>query len=195
MPLVKFDDTYYNHPSIYGGEFGGYNRANKDNLYNLCRDGEISQVLGLKPGDSILFVGSGFGWIEESWQEQGLGPICSVDTSEWIQQNTVTNSVVTIHSYDVTNLNDQLSIKSVLGLTATDMITWCITDVINTLSDEECLTLTQALRSISLNVVHRVVAMPNDIPGLLTYNWKSLAEWKSLLDPDKLLVFYRNTLI
>lgn len=200
MPLVDWNqEITYNHPHVYGSS-GGYNRDNKVNLYYMCQQELLIRLFPFSPGETILLVGAGFGWLAEDFLSHGLGPVCAVDTSAWIQAEKINHSVVDVHDLDVTNAQDQDQIKVILGLDTTDKIDWCITeDFFTGCSDSECLVIANALRSIGKNVIHYITPPPLVMPGpesvLYNRNWKTGAEWKQLLAPDYILMVRSGTVL
>ena len=189
MSIINYNlESTFNAPDCYG-DSGGYFRTNKDYLMDVCEHWRLRTTLNPQPGDSTLLLGAGFGWIAEEWIAQGLGPICAVDTSEWIQSEKANNAVVEIHSYDITNLEHQLAIKSLLDLQPNEKIKWCITeDFFTGCSDSECLNIAETLRNIGENVVHYISPPPRSPDILPDRNWKTGEQWKSLLSPDKVLI-------
>lgn len=181
MPLFNFNtSTYYD--TAYR-RFGGYNRANRISIMNNNQN-VLKNQIGIQPGDTILIVGCGFGWIAEEWTNSGLGPICAVDTSLWIHDNTSTESTIPIYNIDLNTQSGRESALSVLRLGPTDKVTWTITeDMIACLTDSENLELAANLRLISTNVVHWTT-IPYDFNTLQVHNWKTKADWELLLSPD-----------
>lgn len=197
MSLINWNDEYtFNHPNVYG-DCGGYNRQNKENLYYLCQHFLLRTAFPFQPGETILLVGAGFGWIAEDFISNGLGPVCAVDTSAWIQAEKSQHSVIEIYNYDVTNVTDQESIKQVLGVTGSSKIDWCITeDFFTGMSDSECLTIAQSLRDIGNQVIHYISPSPGTVSGVLANrNWKTGAAWKQLLTPDLVLMGRSNLVL
>ena len=87
MPLIDANDPRIwdgGSISVYrnrvNGRFVGYTREVRRN-YMGNDHWVLRQKLGLKPGQSILIVGAGYGWVAEDWQTIGLGPIICVDNS------------------------------------------------------------------------------------------------------------------
>ena len=190
IPNYNLESTY-NDPFMYGS-CGGYYRKNKDYIMGASKHYKLKQIINPKPGDTILLVGAGFGWIAEDWLLSGLGPICAVDTSDWIQNNKNQHAVIEIHNYDVTNKTDQLNIKNYLRISSDKKIKWCITeDVFSDCIDSECLLISQHLRNIGENIVHYISPPPRSSEILCDRNWKTGTQWKMLLSPD--LIFMKGT--
>ena len=192
MPVANFDLEYtYNCPENYGN-FGGYCRANKDNLYDLCADFKLLEIVNPQPNQTILIVGAGFGWIAEKWLAQGLGPICAVDTSAWIQSEKQAHAVIPIHNYDVTNVLRQLEIKQLLGLQPEQKIDICITeDCLPGMTDQECVDVSGSLNQIGNRVVHYITPPakdPNYDANIVPRNKKTAQSWKFLLPNDSILM-------
>lgn len=176
-------EDIFNHPANYGIFPKGYTRANKfliwDHDHYFARD-----AFGIKPGESIVLIGAGFGWVAEDWIREGLGPICAVDTSQWIQSRKDIESQIPIYPYNVNDTSDRKLIMQIIG----GDIDWCITeDMISCLSDSECITLCANLRKIGSRVAHIVSATTDRLPQ---HNYKTKEEWINFLSPD--LVFVRG---
>jgi len=192
MPLVDFDD-----PELWNGgptslyrdaEGRGYVRETRGSYYGESGEDAIAlrNALGVLPGDSIIFVGGAFGWIAELWERDGYGPIVVTDTSAWIHANKAANAVVEILNEDGATSESRDAILDALGV---PVATWCISeDVIPTLTADEAQAMAANMRLVADNVAHwvttKMVAQDERL------NWKSLEEWKALLDPD--LVVARN---
>lgn len=179
-------EDIFNHPANYGIFPKGYTRANKfliwDHDHYFARD-----AFGIKPREGILLVGAGFGWVAEDWIREGLGPICAVDTSQWIQSRKIIESQIPIYPYDVNDVSDQILIKQTIGCD----IEWCITeDMISCLSDEECVILCKNLRQLGRRVAHIISPTTDRLPQ---HNYKTKEEWKTFLYPDA--VFLRSECI
>lgn len=197
MPLVDWNqETTYNHTDVYGG-IGGYNRNNKEGLSIICNHRFLREAFPFQPGESILLVGAGFGWIAEDFISNGLGPVCAIDTSTWIQSNKNDNSFIEVYNYDVTNDQHKNSIKQILNLSVEEKIDWCITeDFFTGLSDVECLNIANHLRILGNNVIHYITSPPKKTTEtLMTRNWKTQEEWKELLSPDYILMVNSNKVL
>ena len=197
MPIIDWNqEITFNHPDVYGNS-GGYNRQNKDYLIDVCSHKSLINLFPYQQNETILLVGAGFGWIAETFIERGFNKICAVDTSLWIQQNKHIHSIIDIHNLDVTNLSDQQSIKQILQLQQNEKIDWCITeDFFTGITDQECLTISSCLRDMGKNVIHYITPPPvRDLAYLKNRNWKTGAEWKTLLSPDKILMVNSNTVL
>lgn len=177
-------ESTFNHPKNYGMLPGGYCRANKSAIWYNDQY-RIRSELGIQPNESILLVGAGFGWLAEDWIADGYGPICAVDTSNWIQSRKSQESNIEIYSLNVTNLADQNTIKNLLGITPGNKITWCITeDILVCNTDDDCLQISESLRNIGNNVVHISSSPSVTLPD---HNWKTITEWENFLYPDKIV--------
>lgn len=182
MPLVEFNKAYYD--TCYQFCEQGYTRAEKFRVLHNIDHIVFKNALQLQPGDSILIIGAGFGWQAEEWINMGLGPICAVDTAQWIQDNKATESVIPIYDFDITTQAGKDQAKSILGITGNNKIKWAITeDMIVCLSDAECLLLASSLREIAETVVH-YTTVPTNFNTVIPHNWKSIADWKTFLSPD-----------
>jgi hypothetical protein len=184
MPLVDYNlkstfDVAYN-------DSGGYSR---DTRPVILRDAplRLAQVLHMQPGEPILIVGAGYGWIAEEWLDMGLGPICPVDTSEWIQSSKYDSSTIEIYSLDVSKEADVQRIHQLLDTTR---IEWVITEnVLPVLTDDECETLSRHLHSFCPNIIHYMqTSKPHTDPQ--KHNWKSADEWKDLLPADRIVDYF-----
>ena len=197
MPIANYNLEYtYNCPQNYGN-WGGYNRSNKDYLYNLCKDFKLLDLVNPQPNQTILMVGVGFGWIAEKWLERGLGPICAVDTSAWIHSEKHNHAAIPIYNYDVNNTQHQLEIKQILGLQPSEKIDICITeDCFTGMTDQECVQMSQSLGVIGKKVVHYISPPAADPEYDLTIfpgNKKTAEGWKSLLSNDSIIMRYIGT--
>lgn len=193
MPIIDYNsESAFSHPTVYGA-IGGYNSANKGFLWLAMRHAEFLPKLDIKPGDTILMIGVGFGWIAENWIEQGLGPICAIDTSRWIQSAKSQHATIEIHDFDVTDYSTHEQIKQILGLQPQDKIDWCITeDFFTEITDQECIDISLALRTIGNNVIHYITPKLSEdllqIPEIGIRNYKTESEWNTLLSPDKIVI-------
>jgi hypothetical protein len=199
MPIANYNLEYtYNCPENYGN-FGGYNRNNKEYLFDLCRDFKLLEKVAPQPNQTILFVGSGFGWIAENWISHGLGPICAVDTSNWIHSEKHIHAAIPIYNYDVTNAQHQGEIKQLLGLQLDQKIDICITeDCFPGMYDSECLAMAESLRSIGNRVIHYITPPAKDPNYDLTIfpgNKKTAEGWKALMPTDSILMRFSGVYI
>lgn len=163
---------------------GGYTRSNTRLVELVKQDArEMAGLLGLQPGQKIVLFGAGFAWEAEELQVMGLGPICCVDFSTWIQANKSGNATVTILDEDGGTAQSQRNIKTALGVTGNDKADWAISmDMAPWLTDAECTKYAEAMRSLATQCAHVIsIAEVNKPP---VGNWHSLEEWKSLLTPD-----------
>jgi hypothetical protein len=199
MPIANYNlESTYNCSQNYGS-WGGYNRPNKDFLFNLCKDSKLQEIVNPRPAQTILMVGVGFGWIAEKWTQQGLGPICAVDTSTWIHSQKHTHAAIPIYNYDVNNAQHQLQIKQVLGLSPTQKIDICITeDCFTGLTDQECVSISASLNAIGKRVIHYITppaADPNYDTTIFPGNKKTAEGWKAMLPNDSIIMRYIGTFI
>ena len=191
MPLYNFTGDYYNQ--IYPGLLS-YTRENKNVLVQLEDQILLKNALGIQPGESILIIGAGFGWRVEDLVTLGLGPICATDTSAWIQENVQTeaNPGIIIYNLDINDAIDRDAIKAVLNLGASDKFKWGITeDVLPCLTDQECIEMSNNMRTICESVVH-YVSIPNklntpEFNPTLSHNFKIGPDWKNLLPNDTII--------
>lgn len=177
MPLLDFNDKAV-WDSLYRcqpeGQVLHFERAAKSAL--LGNDHwELLKALDLKAGQSIVIVGGAFGWVAEDWIEAGYGPITVVDNSTYIHVRKAAHARVPI---------------------ATELPTgpkadWLITeDVLPGLADNEIGQFLAPLRSRAKTVAHWVTVglrrydNPNVWAGDARLNWKTLADWKTLVAPD-----------
>lgn len=192
--IAKID---YNQKSSYDeagySMFGGYLSVNKETIWQAAKHQDLLPKLNIVPGESILIIGAGFGWIAEKWISRGLGPICAVDTSQWIQAEKSQNATIEIYNFDITDYSTHDQIKQILGLQSSDKIDWCITeDFFTEIPDQDCLSISEALRSIGKNIVHYITKKPED--DLLSYpqfamrNYKTEVEWNTFLLSDRIII-------
>lgn len=166
---------------------GGYSRANTTVFGLVQKDAAmVRQLLNLQPGQKIAAFGAGFGWEVEEWQAAGLGPIIAVDFSTWIQANKTGNATVTILNEDGTTTQSRNRIKSALGVTGNNKCDWAISmDMAPWLTDAEILRYVQPMRDIATRVAHLIsCADPAVWEGAPVGNWKTLEQWKVLLNSD-----------
>ncbi|HEY6617421.1 MAG TPA: hypothetical protein VIZ32_22995 [Vicinamibacterales bacterium] len=179
----------YNDPetwaSLYGGD--GYVRANKDSILGHDHH-RLHEVLGIEPGQSIILIGAGFGWVAEDWGAAGLGPIVAADSSTWIQTNKPLQATLPIYNENSSTGGSRSKILKALGQAKA---TWCISeDVMPALDDDEAVQLALRMRLMATNVTHwmscgvRKHDDPNAWAGDPRLNWKTLEDWKELLTPD-----------
>lgn len=154
---------------------------------------------GLTPGQRIVLIGGGFGWVAEKFIAAGYGPaadgtangkVAVVDTSTWIQSNKAANAQLSISNADVNASTGRRAIRNLFG-SNTATIDWAISeDVLTSLigtgptpgGNNEIVPFCQNLRSLATNVAHWVsVGTASSDPR---YNWKTLAEWKAWVSPD-----------
>lgn len=201
MPLVDSNDpalwvgptALYQQYRADGTGPVGYERSVKDHI--LGNDHlMLKQALGIQPGQSIVLLGAGFGWVAEGWAALGLGPIAAADNSTFIQGNKTGNAVVPILNEDGSTNASRGRIRQALGLTGGNLATWCISeDVLPIMSDAEARTFASRMRLIGTNVAHwisvgaRRFDNPNVWAGDARLNWKTLADWKALVTPDRVV--------
>ena len=187
----------YNLKSTYDNAgysmFGGYLAENKEIIWQSAGHTKLLPQLNISPGQTVLIIGAGFGWIAEKWQAQGIGPICAVDTSQWIQSEKAQNANIEIYDFDITDYSTHDSIKQVLGLQPSDKIDWCITeDFFTEVSDQDCLNIALALRNIGNHVVHYITKKPAEelltITEFAIRNYKTEEEWNGLLSSDRIII-------
>lgn len=191
MPLVDSNlaatwDSLYGAQQIgESGEYVHYDRRIRDRITGGLA-AKLIAALNLQPGQSIGIIGAAFGWVAEDLFAAGLSPIVAVDTSAWIQANKTQHATVTILNEDGTTNASRGRIRQALGLTGNNRATWAISeDVLPVLSDAEAQTLDSNMRLIATNVAHLVSEVtPSGDPRL---NWKTIAQWKSLL-PNAVIV-------
>jgi hypothetical protein len=203
MPLVDSGDASLwdgGPTSLYrarvNGQSVGYTRAAMQ-MY-LGNDGyRLREVLNIQPGQSIILVGAGFGWVAEQWMADGYGPLVAIDTSPWIEANKAQNSTITIYAEDMETNQSRGRVRQALGLSGNQRATWCISeDVVGLLADAEAAQMAERMRIVGTNVAHwiscgvRRFDNPNVWAGDSRLNWKTLEDWKTLLAPD--LVVARN---
>lgn len=175
-----------------GGTRLGYSRAAKERLLG-DNHWKLLASLAIQKGQRIVLMGAGFGFVGEDWAAAGYGPIVNCDTSSWIQSNKTANATVAILSEGATTTASRRNIRTALGGTNVNP-DWIITeDVLPTLSNAEVTTLVNALRQFAATtkIAHWVTIpylLPSTFNGL---NWKTLADWKTLVTPD--LVVNRGT--
>jgi len=193
MPIIDYNlESAYSDPTNYGA-IGGYNSTNKEFLWKVLRHDEFLPRLDIKPNDTILMVGVGFGWIAENWIAQGLGPICAIDTSHWIHSAKSQHANIDIYNFDITDYSTHDQIKQILGLQSSDKIDWCITeDFFTEITNQECIDISLALRSIGNNVIHYITPKLSEellsIPQIGVRNYKTEEEWNTLLSPDRIVI-------
>lgn len=179
MPLVDpNDDTIWSQwYSVYmdDGTTAGYERRAKDRILGSDH-WRLLEALGITKGQSIIIVGSGFGWIAEDWTDAGYGPVICLDTSSWIQEHKAKHAIVPIYDYDILTEQGRSDTLSLLDGKAD----WIITeDVMPCLSDIECLNLSSICSLLGDNTAHWIT--PNASSPM---NNKSIEEWKYFISTD-----------
>ncbi len=121
----------------------------------------------------------------EEWTAFGISCAC-LDTSTYIQGNKVGNANLTINNIDISTNQGRTAARALLGT-----VDWVITeDVLPMLSDAECTALGTRARSVNANVkvAHWVSpSTPSGVESVPTMNWKTLAQWKTLMSPDTIV--------
>jgi hypothetical protein len=179
MPLANFNDItvwndWYQIP-MDDGTVAHFERRAKDLI--LGNDHlRLAEALDIQPGQRVVLIGAGFGWIKEDWEAAGLGPIIATDTSELIQFLKIYHAVVDVLDADVLTDDGRRAICIALGGSPDILIS---EDVLPCLDDSECLALVEAMRGMAPKVAHWVTA--NAQMGL---NSKSIEQWKDLVSPD-----------
>lgn len=173
------------------GSVVGYDRRAKDRI--LGQDHwALLKALGIVKGQRVVLLGSGFGWVGEDWTAAGYGPIVCCDTSTWIQANKAQHATVAILNEGASTTASRRNIKVALG-GQNVVVDWAITeDILPWLTDAECTALAAAVRQLATNVAHWITpgygvggaGSPAQDTGL---NWKSMASWKALVAPDKVV--------
>lgn len=209
MPLVDSNDVAMwdggptsLYRALHNGQRVGFTRETMWNFYGDPNEpgnspDRLRMALNLQPGQSIILVGAGFGWMAEKWQEAGLGPIVAIDSSTWIQANKAQHARVQVHNEDASDNLSRGRIKQLLGLQGNERAAFAISeDIVAGLSDQEAQVLAVRLRLLGTTTVHWITTGrrrfddPNTWAGDQRLNWKTLEDWKVLLAPD--LVVGRN---
>lgn len=160
------------------GKILGYERAAKEIIVGKSQEG-LRQALQLKPGMNILLVGGGYGFIQEYWEDAGLGPIVTTDISNHIHQTKTENAVVPIYNESALTEESRNNIQALFDGPIDVIIT---EDIIPCLTDQECAELSTALGIMCNNVVHWVTSLPCNYS--VAMNWKTIQQWKDLLLND-----------
>lgn len=146
---------------------------------------KLRDALGLQPGQKICLVGGGYGWVAEDWGAAGLS-VTVCDTSAYIQANKTSQSTVQVLNESGLSVQSRRNLLTVAGLPQNGKFDWIITeDVLPMLTDNECLPLGSECRKFGLNVAHWVSV--KEAGNFAPLNWKTLAEWKALMTPDKVV--------
>ena len=161
------------------GEYVGYCRKAKQAFYGMDVQSLIS-ALPFKRRDKILFVGAGFGWMQEDFAEAGFKHrnMLSLDTSRWIHANLADNAVVTVEFLDVMKSGDR---KIIMTKLKPD---WIISeDCLPLFSNDEVLEFCKCLRIMAPKIARWVTPLvgSSQHPQM---NWKTLEDWKKLVAPD-----------
>lgn len=195
MDLFDYDlESTFNHAQNYGA-YHGYYWENKEEIWTGQRHQVFLNSLQtrIQTGQTVLMVGVGFGWFVDKMLEINLGPICAIDTSEWIHTYKHIHSSIDIHNIDVTDYSTHSTIKSILNLSSSDKIDWCITeDFYTEITDSKCVEIATALRTLGNNVIHYITRCPPassfSNPEILQRNWKTKEDWETLLSPDEIYI-------
>jgi hypothetical protein len=201
MPLVDSND-----PTVWSSTYRvyvdgverGYERAAKDRIMGEDPDRMVEALVrvGLQKGQRIALIGCGFGWMAEQLVELGYGPIAdgtasgrivNVDTSTWIHANKANNAVIEILNQNINASTGRRAVKSAFG-SPNAVIDWAISeDVLPILTDSEVSPFCSALRQAAVNVAHWVSVLYPEADQDTRMNWKTLADWKTLVAPDHLI--------
>lgn len=195
MPLVDTDlEQTWNE--LYTG---GFIRANKEAILGSrgLPPGQgdhwrLAKALNLQPGQSIVIMGAGFGWVAEDWVAGGLGQISCVDNSAYIHSNKNEHAVVPLHNENGQTQASRARIRQTLNLQGQVRADWCISeDVLPVLSDAEASQFIASMRLIGATAAHWVSISVNPANSDPRLNWKTLEQWKAIVAPD--LVVERGT--
>lgn len=193
MPIIDYStEAAFNELYNYGC-IGGYYSENKETIWQGFRHEFFLPKLNIKPNETVLIIGAGFGWIAEKWKSQGIHLICAVDTSPWIHSAKAQHANIDIYDFDVTDYSTHDSIKQILGLQPAEKIDWCITeDFYTEITNQECLDIAIALRALGNNIIHYVPPKPDErlfsIPEIAMRNHKTEEEWSAFLFPDRIVI-------
>lgn len=206
MPLVNSDQAALwdgGATSLYRDGIGrGYVRDAMRDYYG----NDVAELIaaleskGLTKADRVVLLGAGFGWAHEQFLAAGYGPtadgtangkLLSVDTSAWIQSNKNGNATVTILNADVNAATGRRTIRQQFGSNNAE-VQWIVTeDILPVLSDSECGILATNLRGLAATAVAHWITVgtrvwndPGTWAGDARLNWKTLADWKALMQPD-----------
>ena len=161
------------------GEILGYERKAKPGIIGLDAE-KLGNALNLQPGQRILLVGGGYGFVQEDLEQVGLGPIVTTDISAHIQGTKSENATVEIYNESALTFESRGRIQALFEGPIDVVIT---EDVLPCLSDAECISLSMALNELCEDVVHWVSPLSPGSVGSL--NWKSLEDWKDFLPNDR----------
>lgn len=184
--MEEFD---FNQPSTWaelyriplGNTILGYERAAKEFIIGESQQ-YLREALHLTPGQNILLVGGGYGFIQEYWEEAGLGPIVTTDISDYIHQTKAENAIVPIYNESALTAESRGNIQSLFNSPIDVIIT---EDVMPCLTDQQCIELSTALGMMCDNVVHWVTPLMSNCSAMM--NWKTLQDWKILLPNDSFI--------
>jgi hypothetical protein len=194
MPLMDSNlqstwDALYKH-HIADGQIIGFDRS----LYMAEGSGYRAEAellrlaLGIVAGQKVALIGGAFGWIGELWNAQGVD--CYItDTSTWVHANKGVQAVLPILNETALTLQSRRNILQAAGLPNNGRFAWAVTeDVLPMLTNNEATQLSSGLRNFADNVGHWItVGTEADAAPGVTLNWKTLAAWKTLVNPDKVV--------
>jgi hypothetical protein len=175
----------------------------------------VPQAAGWTTATRVAVIGAGFAWFIERMNAHGYNNLIGVDTSSFIQGkksqteeadiNAAITAVglipsagegqavkaklfdggprsrVTVLNEDGRNNASRNRIRNALG--SVDIV--YTENVMEALTDAEATQLATLLRNLAPCVHLLSVRNPGNVSGLL--NWHSLAEWKAVLSPDKVI--------
>lgn len=196
MPVADINSaatwaSWYNPPFV---------RANRDRILGNDVDNLVAALatVGLQSGQRIALVGGSFGWVAEHLIQLGYGPaadgtnvgrVACIDTSTYIQANKAGNAVVEIMNVDVNAATGRRAVKVNFG-SPNVVVDWAITeDILPVLTDSEAGVFAGACRALATNVAHWITPGYGPNGGqspsqTAEMNWKSMANWKTLVTPD-----------
>lgn len=192
MPDLTFDQAYYN-----GGRDYGYTDYSRELLpfdwYANKLVTEMEQELGgSADGATILVLGCAFGYTVEFLVENHSADAHGMDVSQYAVDaaSTETSHGGRVTQGDATVENDvKGAVKGKPDVVFTECLLSCLTDA-------EAQAACQNARSQAKDVVHRVWSSDgsdvNDRGSASWYNEKTLAEWRSLCDPDGVDYWYHD---
>jgi hypothetical protein len=180
MPVVDCNQASYWQTAYTGG----YSRANTGLVEASRREAtQFREVLGVLPGEKVVIVGGGFGFMGEEWVDAGI-QVAVTEISTWINANKGPNARadITLLNESGTTNNSRRNIRAALGNPTT--LEWGISeDVLPVLTNAEGTTLASNMRSFCNKVAHLVSICG---PGPTTHpcQYKTLEQWKALVTPD-----------
>jgi hypothetical protein len=165
---------------------GGYTRRNAMLVTGFQLDvPPLVSALGLQPGETIVLMGCGFGFLGDALVAVGLGPVTCCDTNPHVQATKATEALLPILDEDGLTPTSQAAIGYHDWAITADPLPWLI--------DAECVALAEACRLLANNTAHWISCLGEgpDVFPPPQGNWKTAAQWKELLTPD--LVVMRGT--